>query len=184
MKKIPISAILWLFFLTSCNLFDSGPHINCEKEETAVSFVELNRSPGVPLPGGHDGVSLCRPNWKNIELRSRMSDFGPEELSDVELIITEQEDFDRYIICNDGAPEIDLDEYFLLVGVTRGMPHWIHVKEQNVYLSCDTLSYRIEITAGTATMGVRGSYMVMLKREYSGHPVTFNVFWGSRSNLE
>ncbi len=80
----------------------------------------------------------CGFNAGNLEL-----DDDNENLSQLELIITTQEEFDHYITCNEET-EVDMEEYFVLAGYSRMHHSCVYISGHTVYLLNDILYYSVK----------------------------------------
>lgn len=154
-----------------CNQVVKPPDNN-EDDPKSVPFDILMEVPG---PGKH--IVECRFNAKNIDVSDCVSN---DDMSDVELIIRNYEDFNKYIICLPDKEEINFEEHFLLAGVSKGHHQCLYIKEQRVYIEIDTLYYSIEIREADCFVPTRAQYIVKVPIEYFINPIQFKVFWGDR----
>ena len=109
----------------------------------------------------------CR--LQNIDYNASM-----DELSGVELIITNQSDYEKYIIFSEQV-EINFDEDFVLAGISTWQPQCVYVKEQSLQLLSDTLRYKITIGDMDCAMPERAEYGIVISKKYVNYPVEFIV---------
>ncbi len=116
-------------------------------------------------------VRKCGINTGNLEF-----DEENENLSRFELIITTQEEFDYYITCNEETG-VDMDEYFVLAGLSSVHHSCVDVPEHTIYLLNDILYYSVAIREAACDMPESAQYIVSLPRTYQDHLIEFKVFW-------
>jgi hypothetical protein len=165
--------LLIILTLFSCNLLNPDNEISSGTDEPIhVPFNTLRAAPAQEDNGSIGGVFKCRFNFSNIERGNNY-----DELSDVELIITNQTDFNKYVLC-DNDPVVNFDEEFVLAGMTKVQPHCIYIKEQNVSFLRDTLTYTVIIGKMICAHPEIASYMVVVPRGYLADVIEFKVIWG------
>jgi|GEM_PF-4768171 len=155
--------MLFLIIGISCDQITSSSN----NDKIPVPFAILCEVPSIG-----DYVTTCRINIQNIEFGNNNGD-----LSDIELIITDEENFNNYLICEDNSDEINFLDHFILAGMTKLNPTSLYIKDQVVYILRDTLYYSVEILDGDATMPTRGEYIVLVSSEYLDYPIKFKVFF-------
>jgi len=117
-------------------------------------------------------VRDCWFNSGNLEFGQDNEDF-----SDVELIITTQEEFDHYITCNEDT-EVDMEEYFLLAGVSQAHHQCVDVFEIRLYQLNNLLSFDVSITElDCQGPPNRGIYIIKVLKEHQMGQIDFKVYW-------
>ena len=153
-----------LLVIPACYAIDKNNH---DEEPTPVSFEVL----AARSMGSTGDEYPCQLNTSNLDMDNR-----EDELSAIELTITSGEDFEKYIICNDEDMVVpNFDEYVILAGLTTFHPQCIYVKEQDVYLSQDTLIYEITIADMDCHVPDRAQYIAMISKDFLEYPVAFKV---------
>ncbi len=167
--------LLIILTLFSCNLLNPDNEISSGTDEPVhVPFNTLRAAPALEDNGSIGGVFKCGFNFANIG-RGNNND----ELSDVELIITNQIDFNKYVVCDNNLG-INFDEEFVLAGMTKLQPHCIYIQEQNISLLRDTLTYTVVIGKMVCAHPELASYMVVVPREYLADVIEYKVIWGGK----
>lgn len=164
MKFLFLILFASLFFNSSCSTdanFDVEP----------VPFEVLRGIEGVALRGPF--ISKCELNNATLGFDSQLK----ENLSDIELKITNTTDFQKFIICEDSI-NIDFNSEFLLAGRTKRPSSPISFYQQNVVLKKDTLIYFVGFVESFVHLSRKEEYIVkVLSKKYSDYPVSFNVYW-------
>ncbi|MEW6508890.1 MAG: hypothetical protein AB1432_14205 [Bacteroidota bacterium] len=165
--------LILIITIPSCNIltFDND-NSSTPDELIVVPFYTLRAAPAFEDNGSIGGVFKCEFNFSNIERGNNY-----DELSDVELIITNQTVFNKYVLC-DNDPVVNFDEEFVLAGMTKVQPHCIYIKEQNVSFLRDTLTYTVIIGKMICAHPEIASYMVVVPRGYLADVIEFKVIWG------
>lgn len=160
--------ILALLFAVSF-ILGSGCSTDVELEEEPVAFEVLR----AVISGSQNEVS-CKFNYDNIEDSDSTSN---ERLSGLELVIDSQTEFETYISCDDSV-SVNIEEEFVLAGMTTPQPTEVWVKEQTVELVNDSLYYRVGIIKTVATRPSSAEYIIkVLSRDYLEYPVVFDIYW-------
>lgn len=149
--------LLIILTLNSCNL------LNPENEK-----LPRNNEP-IPVPFKILGSDTVYCGLKNIDYKSSVDEF-----SGVELIIPNENDYQKYITCSEKA-YVNFDEDFVLAGISTIQPNCVFVKQQDVQLISDTLKYIITIGDMDCAMPSRAQYMVVVSKKYFDHPIKFVV---------
>lgn len=162
-QKIFLSALNRIIFLLiiltlfSCNL------LNPDNENS------LRTDEPIPVPFKTLGSDTVYCGLQNIDYKASV-----DELSGVELIITNESDYKKYITCSEQV-KINFDEDFVLAGISTIQPNCVYVKQQNVQLLSDTLKYKVTIGDMDCAMPDRAQYIVVVSKKYFDHPVKFIV---------
>lgn len=89
-------------------------------------------------------------------------------------IITTQDEFDEILICNDGFPSIDFNQYFVLAGRFRYRDD-ASLQSQSVILCENRLVYNVEIKKSILNSISNTFYYQVVDREYLNKEIIFNV---------
>lgn len=122
-----------------------------------------------PEPGPVPFTVLDNFRLQNIDFNASV-----DSLSGVELIITNQNDYEKYLIFSEQV-EVNFDEDFVLAGISTVQPHCVYVKEQSLQLLSNTLQYTVTIGDMDCTMPERAKYGIVISRNYVDYPVEFIV---------
>lgn len=173
MEKIIAPTVILFITISGCSLSDTN---DSESEIEEVPFEILREFPvgpttsGVPSP-----VVICAFILSNIDMPGQVG--VPENLSRFELVITNQEDLEHYLTCDEDAVEINLDTDFILAGATTTQPHEVFIDNQRVTVTDDTLRYAVDIGKVFTTMPGWAGYIVMIPNAYRDYPVEFIIEW-------
>lgn len=161
--------ILSAFLFSGCSLFDTN---DSEPEIDEVPFEILRQSANGQRETS--SVSKCTFNSSNIDMSGQ--DVSAEELSGIKLVISRPEDFEHYLTCDDDY-DINLETHLILAGMTTTQGNGVHINDQRVIITNDTLRYNVEIWDMLITIPDRASYMVKVPNAYRDYPVDFNIYW-------
>ena len=118
-------------------------------------------------------TGVCGFRMDNIELGQENKD-----MSDVELRITNKEDLEHYLNCSDETV-IDLNENFILAGISNVHHQCLYIKQHNVFIINDVLHYNIAINQAACMVAEHVRYAAMIPRDYLDYEIVFRVYWRS-----
>lgn len=137
-------------------------------EPILVPFDTLRAQPLLDKNKIRHDIVKCGFNIKNINI-----EFGT---SDVELIITNQADFNKYIVCYEDQ-SVNFAEEFVLAGMTRVM-HCIYIREQSIHLLRDTLTYTVVIGDIACALPEVANYIIVVSNKYLADFIKFKIIRG------
>ncbi len=96
------------------------------------------------------------------------------EQKEINLIITNQADFEKYIFCSSQPPVIDFEKYFILTGVYRH--HQCAVLDSQQILICNSkIIYKVNIQEQICQAAIPVFYITAIEKKYSHFDIEFNV---------
>lgn len=139
-----------------------------EIDDGPVSFEVLRAVMQKP-----NNVIKCRFNSENIERDTT----NGETLSDLELVIDTQADFDKFITCDDSV-SVNFGQEFVLAGMTKTHPTEVYIFNQSVEMKRSKLYYHVGVIETFAARPSGAEYIVKIQsRDYLKYPVIFDVYW-------
>lgn len=107
-------------------------------------------------------VAICR--LQNIEISSGENN----------LIIRNQDDYEKYVTCNGDLPNIDFDNYFILAGIFSH--HQCAVFDnQSVELCENRLIYRVSILEQICFKPILIQYLTVINKKYEKMKIEFDI---------
>lgn len=174
--QVPRITLLALFFAITVFLASScstetelkgAPVPEPEPEEEPLAF-EILRS----YMAGTQTVGSCTFMHDKIALTSLSND----KLSDLELVIGSEAQFDTLMHCEDTV-NIDFNKEFILAGISTLQPNQIRINTQIVELVNDTVFYRIGLLSSPFHAPSRAEYVVKVSpRNHIQYPVIFSIY--------
>ena len=149
---------------SSCDLITSST--KTDFEEGPVPFEVLREH--------YDGI--CNLNFAALDSTAFNKD--EYDLSKVEVIIDNLEDFDQLVTCHEDL-EIDFNEYLVLAGMSRTHHQCVKIRKQEVFLANNVLFYRIDLREADCMTPEAASYMVKVPAKYGDLSIKFEIFWGN-----
>ncbi|MGE0930302.1 hypothetical protein [Peijinzhouia sedimentorum] len=149
--KTKISVLFLTLFVMSCQYENVLQSFEDQNEQTIETFYSEELQ---DIPCGLQNI-----------------DHDEEE---VNLVIKDQADLEKYFQCHDELPEIDFGKYFLLAGVYRHNQCAVF-DSQSVTLSNNRVIYKINVIEQDCFAFTSVLYLTTIERKYLNLPVEFEI---------
>ena len=152
LKNTSVITLLLILTATSCH-HETVTQKNCEGDNTTVlkTFYSEEFS-SVPC------------NLQNIESGNK----------EVNLVITKQEDLEKYFTCHEQLPKIDFDAYFILAGRYTHNNCAVFASQQ-VLICNNRIIYKVRMLRQDCTAITSVFYATVIEKKYNTLPVDFDV---------
>jgi len=152
LKTIVVSLLLFTALATGCH--NEGITQNCQGGDSATPVEAFYSDEFASIPCG----------LQNVESDDK----------EINLVITNQADLEKYFTCHEQLPEIDFDKYFILAG--RYTHHQCAVFDtQSVSICNGRIVYKVYILEQICAAFTSVFYASVLEKKHSNLPVDFDV---------
>jgi len=111
-----------------------------------------------------DEYDVANCQFKNLEIKAGENNF----------VIKNQNDYEKFVTCNDDLPNIDFDKYFILAGVYQHHQCATLVNQQ--ILNCNgKINFNVKIEETDCLVITEVTYLVVLERKYEKIPISYNI---------
>lgn len=93
---------------------------------------------------------------------------------EINLVITNQTDFEKYIFCSVQPPVIDFEKFFILTGVYRHHQCALFDSQQ-VSVCNNKIIYKVRMLEQICQAAIPVFYITVIEKKYSNLPVEFDV---------
>ncbi len=96
------------------------------------------------------------------------------EKKQVNLIITNQSDFEKFIFCSIQPPVIDFEKYFVLTGVYRHH-QCARFDSQQILICNNKVIYKVRMQEEICQAAIPVFYIIAIEKKYSNLDIEFDV---------
>jgi len=150
-KTLGVSILLLAALLSSCQ--NDVVTENCTGENAQILKTFYS-----------DEIAVVPCSLQNIDIDDK----------EVNLVISNQVDFEKYFTCSEQLPEIDFEKYYILAGMYRHNQCAVFDKQQ-VTVCNNKIIYKVWMLEPICAAFTNVYYFAVIDRKYKDLPVEFDV---------